>query len=205
MKEHRGDEINELKDADHVRRTTKSTKLTNNEDHRVAAVAPLIPANPTVPNLPMPKSRPHMRSWNAALAAVRANVADLALDEPLAPGARQTLRTVTALCNRLAFPWASIVRKTNAELAAKYGCSERTIRYWKRRRAPLGRGQPAMLAWLARRPYVPKGTGRKFHHQLQERRQRLRLEGFKLAYRRLRTLRFDSGRRQTAPPAPADV
>jgi hypothetical protein len=147
----------------------------------------------------MAKSRSHMRGWNAALAAVRSHVATLEAKEPLVPGARQALRTVTQVCNRLAFPRAAVARKTNAELAAKYACSERTIRYWKRHHAPLRSGQPAMLAWLARRPYVPKGTGVKFHRQLQARRLRLRLEGFELAYRRLRTLKITSKRRQTAP------
>ena len=149
----------------------------------------------------MPKSRRHMRSWNAALAAVQSNVAILSARENLIPGARQACRSVNQVCNRLAFPKVAVAKRTTAELASKYACSERTIRYWKRHRAPLARGQPAMLDWLARRSYVPKGTGVKFHRQLQARRLRLHREGYEPAYRRLRTLKIMPQRRQTAATA----
>lgn len=55
---------------------------------------------------------------------------------------------------------------TDAELAAKYAVSPRTVRYWRKAGCPFPDGQWRVLAWIAARRYAPAGTEAKFKRQL---------------------------------------
>jgi hypothetical protein len=107
--------------------------------------------------------------WNRALEMMRDNLHDLADSPTMNEDQRWGLTTAAQLCdcqiNQRAAAWHS-----NEELAAKYGCSPRTICNWRRREAPLHRGQWTMLDWCARQRCLPAGTEAKFARQLAKRR-----------------------------------
>ena len=131
----------------------------------------------------MRKNHIHARSWDKAVAAMRAELRALPAHVPMTEEGRKTLAAVDALCAELTarryLAWCA----TNAELAKKYGVGLRTITNWRREGCPFGGGQPGVLGWLARRRYAPAGAKAKFAKQLRRRRCRA---DFKSGFQALR-------------------
>lgn len=78
------------------------------------------------------------------------------------------LTAVFRRCEELRAP--KVCQPTNAELAAKYGISLRTVANWRREGCPFDKGQWGVLDWLAGRRYAPAGARAKFAGQLKRRR-----------------------------------
>jgi len=92
-------------------------------------------------------TRAYRRGWNEALQMLLFVLEDEYGDEePL------TKRSIAQSCRRIRFRPYQVRAKTNQELAAFYGCSRRTIQYWRSKGAPLERGGDAMLRWVEERP-----------------------------------------------------
>lgn len=111
----------------------------------------------------------YQNGWNAALASVKRDLPGLAALLESDGLQERALECVGALCEASRYNWP---RRTNDELARKYGTSRRTIIYWRKEGCPFELGQPHVLRWLASRRYVPVGTQIKFASQLQHRRTR---------------------------------
>ena len=62
-----------------------------------------------------------------------------------------------------------IKARTNAELAKRFGCSRRTIQYWRAQGCPFEDRVAYVFDWLARRRSLPAGTRQKFANQLEAR------------------------------------
>jgi hypothetical protein len=107
--------------------------------------------------------------WNSALEMMRDNLRDLADSATLNDDQRWGLTMAADLCDCRVNQEAAVWR-SNAELARKYGCSPRTICNWRRRKAPIHRGQWRVLDWCARQRCLPAGTEAKFARQLSKRR-----------------------------------
>lgn len=95
---------------------------------------------------------------------------ELAATVALSDEQDQILTVAFLRCEELVGIRLARVVQTNRELAAKYGTSERTVRYWRREGCPFDKGQAHVLKWIAARRYAPAGTEAKFKRQLQRRR-----------------------------------
>ena len=98
--------------------------------------------------------------------AVGAGLALMQKEWRLSPRQRQLLEAVRVYCGTLRARHFLPCKTTSRELAHKYQVSLRTVTNWKREGCPFGRGQKAVLRWIARRRYAPAGTKAKFKRQL---------------------------------------
>ena len=125
----------------------------------------------------MKRGHIHARSWDKAVAAMRAELRALPNYSRMTAAGRRMLAAVDALCAELTarryLAWCA----TNAELAKKYGVSLRTITNWRREGCPFDGGQPRVLGWLAGRRYAPAGAKAKFAKQLRRRKSRADFKG----------------------------
>jgi hypothetical protein len=98
-------------------------------------------------------TRCYRRGWNDALRTILS-----ALDEDFGDEEELTRHQNVEICQGLWFRSYEVRSKTNRELADSYGCSPRTIQYWRSQGAPLEQPRRAMIRWLARRPRLPRRT-----------------------------------------------
>ena len=117
----------------------------------------------------MKRGHIHARSWDKAVAAMRAELRALPNYSRMTAAGRRMLAAVDALCAELTARRYLAWFATNAELAEKYAVSERTITNWRREGCPFGGGQPRVLGWVAKRRYTPAGAKAKFAKQLGKR------------------------------------
>ena len=100
------------------------------------------------------------------------------------------LRAVYAMCEALTAKRCLAIAPTNAELAAKYRISPRTVRNWRREGCPFPDGQRHVLDWLVRRRYAPAGARAKFSEQLERGKLKLRMEEFFAMLDQARQLKY---------------
>lgn len=106
-------------------------------------------------------TRSYRRGWNDALSTLL-----FALDDEFGETGVPATACNAEVCRRLRFGRSEVSIKTNQELAALYGCSQRTIQYWRSQGAPLEQSGKAMIRWLAKRPRLPKRTGSRLGRRL---------------------------------------
>lgn len=105
--------------------------------------------------------RSYRRGCNDALSTLV-----FALDDEFGEAGVPATACNAEVCRRLRFGRSEVSIKTNQELAALYGCSPRTIQYWRSQGAPLEQSGKAMIRWLAKRPRLPKRTGSRLGRRL---------------------------------------
>ena len=116
------------------------------------------------------RRRIHPPTWKHAIESVLLTILRVAASEPPITDEQDRILTDVFLrCDELRTRRHRRTDKTNAELAAKYGTSPRTVRQWGQAGCPFAKGQARVLGWMARRRYVPAGAKAKFGRQLRKR------------------------------------
>ena len=109
------------------------------------------------------------KGWDAATREVWEAVADVPRDS-LTPEQGALRSAVLDCVGRLLLDEEDLKPKpTNADLAAKYAVSRRTVTNWRREGCPFEDGQWGVLDWMAERRYVPATARAKFSRQLERR------------------------------------
>jgi hypothetical protein len=108
--------------------------------------------------------------WNRAVETVRGHLVALSDQLRLTGEQHRIMWLAIRICDAQAYPADQAGWKSNEELARKYHCSRRTICNWRRRGAPLLRGQWRMLDWLVKQRWIPRSTEQHFAKQLAHRR-----------------------------------
>jgi hypothetical protein len=130
------------------------------------------------------------RSWDAAIDTVQQNIfAMVAGREDVGDEEDRILTGVFRRCEELRSKKYLAFDPTNAELAAKYAISERTVRNWRREGCPFAAGQWRVLQWLARRRCAPAGTRAKFKRQLSGRKFKILTDDFFATLHRAREVK----------------
>lgn len=111
--------------------------------------------------------------WNCATDAVWKALAEQLPASSLTPDQQQLRNAVIDYLRQLLPDPALLKSKpTNAELAAKYSISLRTITNWRQAGCPFDGSQWAVLRWVTGRRIIPTSFRAKYAHQLARRKER---------------------------------
>jgi hypothetical protein len=132
------------------------------------------------------------RSWDSALDAVQREIFGAAGGAISEDGDR-ILTAVFMRCEALKAKTFLAFVPTNAELAAKYAISERTVRNWRGEGCPFEEGQWRVLDWLAQRRYAPARAKARFEKQLEERKRKASWADFLAPVRQLKARYQEAG------------
>jgi len=110
-----------------------------------------------------------LKGWNYALEAFRGVLEELPPDS-VTPDQERFRNVLFDLLAQWS-PDEGLLKPqpTNAQLAAKYAVSVRTITNWRREGCPFNDGQWRVLDWMKERRYVPAGAKTKFARQFKRR------------------------------------
>ena len=155
----------------------------------------------------MRRRRLHPPTWTHAIETVLHTLLCVAGRTPAITDEQDRILTeVYLLCDDLRTRRHRHTDKTNAELAAKYGISPRTVRNWRKAGCPFAEGQTRVLGWIAQRRFAPAGAQAKFGKQLRKRKSWATCAFFKDMVARLRadTLALNALHRARGEPVPAE-